>query len=482
MQRELLKKRAHSIIEIPEHFDLIIEEYFEGDHGEALFAWTNEKEDEEITINLDLAGHLTNLSIEFEQVKVTTTPLNEDARKIRAEEFLLTHYPDALSALTLYRTTEHEQMIRFSYEQIVGELPLDLAGCFIDVDPLGQVIEFRYYGVKPIPSMPNQLVSKDELRDHLQNKLDFKLKVVQMNGITDDINENRLRLVYEPKQYVLNYFADKMTPTITIDFDLEEEDSHTYVPLLAPVEQGSMQHQNRSVEEFIGIPEQMEIIREVDTGDETGIVWRDKNWVKEDENLLVANYFEQRSADTVKAYISNKTGHVTRFMWFKERIGALQLDTDACYQRAIKFLQSILPGYEMYLKRIICADNGAEDEEEEEQQPNETFLFALYNKQDIPVDLEMIIVAVNPTTGQINHYDGPSFDLKQLDFITSEPRISEQEAQSLYFDRVDFQLAWDSDYDDDPPTDRLIYQACDRQTKKKIISVDAITGALILES
>jgi len=485
LQKEALRKRAQEIINIPDHFHPVIEEYFEGDDGEALFPWTNEAEDKEIVINLDLAGHLTSLSIESESAQLPTTPLDKATRKIRAEEFLGTHYPNALSALTLQRTTEHEENIHFYYEQMVAGLPLALAGCFIKVDPSGQVIEFRYDGVKPHPNLPNQFISTDTLKNDLQRNLEFELKIVQEERTTDAVKDNGLRLVYEPKQYVLDYIADQMTPTLTVDFDEDQEDYHTYVPLLSPSEQPSKQDRHESIETFVGIPEQMEIIREVDTGEETGIVWRDKDWVKETTDLSIADYFEDQSGDTVKAFISNTTGQVTRFLWFKQPSSKLQLDTASCYQRAIDFLHEALPGCDTYLQRIICDDNDVAEEdgvEEDEQILNETFFFGLFNAQDIPVGLEMISVSVSPVTGEINEYGGPSFEMKQLDSIPGEARISKQEARAYFIEHVDFQLAWDLDYDEDPPADRLVYQVCERQTKKKIHYVDAITGALILET
>ena len=64
MLKEELKKRALSLVQLPIHFQPVIEEYFEGENGEgeAIFSWTNEEQDEGISINLDLLGNLTRLS------------------------------------------------------------------------------------------------------------------------------------------------------------------------------------------------------------------------------------------------------------------------------------------------------------------------------------------------------------------------------------------------------------------------------------
>ena len=39
------------------------------------------------------------------------------------------------------------------------------------------------------------------------------------------------------------------------------------------------------------------------------------------------------------------------------------------------------------------------------------------------------MVVVNHKTGKIDHYSGPSFDLKQLSQIPAEPAISKKEAK-----------------------------------------------------
>ncbi|CAH1059009.1 YcdB/YcdC domain-containing protein [Paenibacillus pseudetheri] len=56
------------MVQIPSHFQPLIEEYFEQENGEeeAMFSWTNEGQDENITINL----HLTGLSIDNNDKKI----------------------------------------------------------------------------------------------------------------------------------------------------------------------------------------------------------------------------------------------------------------------------------------------------------------------------------------------------------------------------------------------------------------------------
>lgn len=81
--REELKKRAISMVQIPSHFQPLIEEYVERENGEgeAMFSWTNEEQDEGITINLDLSGNLTGLSIDNNDKNSDVMPLNIEEKE-----------------------------------------------------------------------------------------------------------------------------------------------------------------------------------------------------------------------------------------------------------------------------------------------------------------------------------------------------------------------------------------------------------------
>lgn len=50
----------------------------------------------------------------------------------------------------------------------------------------------------------------------------------------------------------------------------------------------------------------MEIIREVEWGDELGIVWRDRNWTPGESDLSFEAYFKEHTEETVKAFVSEK--------------------------------------------------------------------------------------------------------------------------------------------------------------------------------
>ncbi|MFJ5566231.1 YcdB/YcdC domain-containing protein [Lysinibacillus xylanilyticus] len=194
-----------------------------------------------------------------------------------------------------------------------------------------------------------------------------------------------------------------------------------------------------------------------------------------EQDLSMNSFFKMRSEDTVKAIISKKTGKIRSFGWMHERLGNLQLSQEACYQKAIDFLMKIIPDYFPYLQRII-----REDEEEDERE-KESFIFHAHNNRSISI-LDVIIVVINRTTGQIDYFSGPNFDLHELSQIPIEQAISTEEAYRRFLENVDFQLVWDKNYDDKIESFQLVYQACDRHTRSPIRYIDATTGEIIVSN
>ncbi len=469
MLKEDLRVRALSMIQIPAHFQPILEERFEGENGqgEALFSWSDEGQDEGITVNLDLEGNLTGLSLDILAEPVNTVFLNTEERRERAEQFLSLHYPDALESLALCKIQELTRAIRFEFGQVVMGIPLDQSGCFMDVDSAGNIVNFKYYGVKETPGMPTTLISKEVLVEHVKSGLDFQLKITNLYTSMYDVAEDGIRLVYDPIQDCMDYKADVLKPTLMFDHD--EDAAQAYVSLTAPSK--PIIRTLLSVEEVVGISERMEIIREVDMGEETGIVWRERDWEMTEQDLSVDSFFKRQTEDTVKAFVSKDTGNVRAFAWFKERKGDLQLSHEVCYQKAIDFLQILIPDYCDYLQLIV--------REKEEEQTLESFIFHMHNGHGIPVQLNMVMVAVNSTTGQIDHYSGPSLSIEKLRQLPTEPAISKDEASEAFINQLDFELAWKKDYDSDTESHLLTYQACSRSSGTAIRYIDAMTGAVI---
>lgn len=467
LQKNELKKRALSIVSLPNHYKLIIEDYSEDER--VMFTWANEQQDESITIELDGTGHLIYLSIENnDTVSVVDSLSIEEMRKI-AEQFLLSHYPSALEDLAFSKVKELSRVDRFYFEQMVMDLPLEQAGCFVDVDAFGSITGFRYYGVKTSPEIPSQLVSKEALMEYVKNALALQLEITNLSSDVYNVKKNGLQLVYEITSF-LHFKADALEPTLTVIHDENEPES--YVAL--PPSPANLKVNDFTMEEIIGITDELELIREVDRGPDRGIVWRKRNWEMNDKDLSINGFFKMQSEDTVKAIISKKTGKLNSFAWMHKRLGNLQLSQEACYQKAIDFLLKIIPDYYPYLQRLI------QEDEEEDERETESFIFPAHY-QGIS-NFDMVIVVVNRTTGLIDYFRGPNFNLDELSQVPTVPAISTEKAFRQFLENVDFQLVWDKNYDDEIESYQLVYIACDRHTRLPIRYIDATTGEIIVSN
>lgn len=466
MQKDELKRRALSIVSLPSHYELIIEEY--SDDGKLMLSWMNEQQDESMTVELDCTGHLVYLSIETNDT-VPEYSISTEDKKRSAEQFLLSHYPGALKDLTLSQKKKLSRVERFSFEQFVMDVPLAQAGCFIDVDALGNIVKFTYNGVKMIPEIPLKLVSKGKLKEYVRNTLALQLVITKLSRDVYNVKEEGLHLVYEVHSF-LNFKADALEPTLKIIHDEDEPESYAALPPLP----ASLMANEVTNEAIIGITDELELIREVNIGPKLGMVWRKQNWEMQEKDLSVNSFLKMQSEDTVKAFIAKNTGKIQSFGWLHKRLGNLQLNQEACYEKAIDFLQKVTPDYYPYLRRLIRGD------EEEEERESDSFIFRAHN-QGLPI-ADMVIVVVNRSTGLIDYYSGPNFDLDELLQMPTVPAISLEKAYRRFLENIDFQLAWDKNYDDEIESYQLIYQACDRQTKLPIRYIDATTGEIIVSN
>lgn len=467
--KEELEKIARSLVQVPQDFRKVIENYEE---DEAYFSWM-EEEKGIIGVKLDTEGRLTYLTIDMQKEDQNTAPsLSVEEKQAIAERYLLQHYPDALQHFTYHHVKELKECnaARFYFEQLVMGIPLSAAGSYIDVNNNGEVILFNYKGVKAVPPIPKQLILKENLTEHVLDQLYFELVADQMHAEIHNVEEDSLRLVYLPNLVPMKYRAADMNPESAIEQDEKIREVTRPLPSLDLNVQTE-----RPVEEIIGITDTMEKLREVDWGEEIGIVWRERGWNFTNEDLSFESYLKERTEQTVKAFISKETGRARSFMWFQKRTGSLQLGHEACFEKALHFLQLVIPELLPYVQYIIPQN----EEEVRENETKEFFMFRLYNDHGIPVHSEVINIAVNKETGQIDHYSGPRITVQQLKELPHEPVLSPEQAFEKFKEHLDFQLAWEKDYVEEEEVYELVYKACDRYTKTAIRAIDAVTGEVI---
>ncbi|WNF23514.1 YcdB/YcdC domain-containing protein [Mesobacillus jeotgali] len=461
MKREKLKARALEIGGIPANYTLLIEDFIE--EKEAIFIWVNEYEDSGITVKLDSEGNLTNLILD-KKVNVEEGTTAVQKREL-AEQFLLHHYPKALQDFSYGFTRRMNHGDRFYYSQFLMDLPMGHTGCYIDVNDSGEITTFSYYGVKPLPAIPENIIAIEALREDVKSKLDFEIEIIHVSDLFLDVEEG-LRLVYEPVNGYEKYKATQMIPTYKYQRDEEIPETYERLP------EYEQQAGTMSNEEIIGITSDMEIIREVDMGGEIGIVWRGRDWDVPEKGKTMNDFFKQQTESTVKAFISRASGKVIRFAWFYKRNGTLELSREECYEIAVRFLQSVIPEFYPFLQRIVRGD-------EDQPSEKESFMFRIHTGHDIPVQSEIIMVAVSTRTGLVHHFSGPSLEIGELKKLSTAPKISREEAAQIYLKHLDFQLAWE--YDHDEKVHSLIYTPCEKESRKPIRYIDGMTGKIIVE-
>ncbi len=473
---EQLKEQARAIADVPEHYALEIEDFMQNEakpeSGEAMFVWSDPETGEGILVTLGKNGDLIDLTVDREGEENTTVrllPLSE--RQKRAEQFMTKHYPEALKLFHLTHTNEKRGAVQFTYEQKVMGLPLPHSGCDVKVNDSGDIVGFTYHGEKPAPDVPAELVSKESLRQHVADSLDLRLQVACLHEEIYEGGNGKWRLVYEPLPRVVSFRADDGKP---LSGGSDEEGEYvSFEPLPELLPDGGISH-GSSIEQLIGVDEsQLERVRELDMGDQLGVVWRDRKWRDDTEDRSLKGFFDRRTQDTVKAMIDKKSGRLCSFMWFAERNGDLALTREECLHIALSFLQQILPEPHRYLRLKRWSD-------EETDSRREMFTFRLY-AGNVPVYLQYVQICVNRTTGYVDHFTGMDIDPTQLDLVPTSPEVERETAKAHYLQALDFKLAWQKDDDKGEDAYMLVYKLCHRDTQKTIPFIDAVTGEVICE-
>ena len=338
MLKEELAKLALRFVSIPNDFNMIIENYGE---QETSFIWAADDLDEGISITLDSKGKLLDLSTSI--VVSAGIVLSIDDKKRIAEQFLREQHPEALAHLTFSYSKEKEESTRFVYEQFVGGYPLQSHSCAIEVSHAGEVVKFHYDGyATKLPALPKSIIDKEEVIEKNLHTTNCHLKLSYLSDELFEIEKSGLYMIYENVAFFDSY--DACTGEASFKTDIEESDvSYESVPIISSVIKFD------TVEEIVGIPDTMELLRTVEDEDEIGMVWREKDW-QSPKNLSFNSFISNRTEDTVKAKVDKETKRVKGFIWFKNRTGTLQLSYGECREIARTFIGKYFAEYSPYLQ------------------------------------------------------------------------------------------------------------------------------------
>ena len=458
-----LKEIALQYVSIPASFALTIEDI---DEDEATFLWKEDGSDEGYYINLSADGKLLSLS---QPVSPTDKMISAEQQQFIAEQFLTEQYNEALNYFTLSTIKTKAESKRYYYEQFVYEIPLQSSYCTIEISNSGQLINFEYkaYQTSP-PKTPATLAAKEPILEQL-TKADWTAQLEYLSSEYYTVPHSGLYAVYHSTFLYHSFDAatgEDLLKQKKVE-EIETEPQERFVPL----RQVEPDVPLATIEEIIGIPTTMEVIRQGDDdGGYIGIVWRDKTY-KQPTDKSMNQFVLDRFEHTVKATVNKETGELRGFVWFKERTGSLSLSFEQCEEIAVKFLNTYFPMFIPYLQMKV--------QDESFNEANRAFFhFGLF-VQGLPLEGEFFMLSVNKTTGLVDMLMTPKLDARVLEDFQIQPKLPVEQAKEALKD-VDAVLEWDKRYEKEEPVEMLIYRFKSRKSKLPIRYINATTGELIL--
>lgn len=484
-----LKQLAEARFDIPQSHELTIADYQEDKRevGRATFLWTKKGadpvwgeagKDTGMSVVLGSQEDLLEYTIDVEEVARNLPELSQEELRLRGEEFVLIHYPNALGQFSLSRTKAKETGTIFFYEQVVLDIPLPSSGFRVTVHKSGMVSAFHYFGQQKKPKIPEKLIGKEQILQHMEKtvKVDLQLTYVPKEVLHGDQDE--LRLVYEPDNCWRSYPADeKEASKLDQEAEEAEEGEEQAVWLPAPVlPKAAVVHTLEEVQALLGIdPKQYQLLRNADIDEElSAFVWRRKDWESTDaEDRSFSTFFRTRSAGTQKVMIHKRTGALMSYSRFEDcPPSEKSLSREECLDIALQIVARTRPELEPYL--------WLRQQEEEEESDREQFEFRI-GMQGVWLKRESLRIIVNKTTGLLEVLDSPHIDTTQLETVQTTPLIDERKALQIYMQALDLKLEWKIDYSGRGKKHRyhLVYRQVHRESQREMQWIDARSGALI---
>lgn len=163
------------------------------------------------------------------------------------------------------------------------------------------------------------------------------------------------------------------------------------------------------------------------------------------------------------------------FMWKDEKKRKTVLSREQCLQKAIQFLERVIPDVTQYL-RLWEEREGAED-------GIERFTFSVY-VNGIPAEYKQFMININAENGAVIHYSGESSNIiKELLTYETTPRVTKEKALEIYRGAIRVNLEWFLENDVEETSYELLYkQTTDENDKeffdgsREIRYIDAHTG------
>ncbi|PFB29132.1 DUF4901 domain-containing protein [Bacillus cereus] len=485
------KEQVAYMIDIPGDYRLVVDDQ-EGVDDPYHLLWWEHKEDEERTIQITLNRHTGNL-IEFSiddenSFSSGKKALEENKAREIANAFLKKYTKEGYEFYT-YETVKDDRRGRkeVNFMQEVNGYPLPNTGCVVQVCPSGNVVHFRYNGQKAIekkPLWPNEIVEKNIVLENLKARQDMRLVFVDLTFSSCKYESGEegtgYHLVYEPEPS--HAFIKASTGK-----DLFGPD-HYRIASTAPVVKAIKNIERKDVldlldwdkEKFIKVDEkedQYEIQRKFVLKEEL-----QKERKKKDAYLMEEFYKKYspilKHDNFVVITLDKETNQLLScLMWMDEQERKTLLSRDQCLDKALQFLEHIIPNATKYVQ---LWDNY------EEEEGIERFSFSIY-VNDIQVEGKYIMININTENGAVLHYSGESSSLiKELLTYETTPKVKKEKALAIYRGAMRVHLEWFLENDVEETNYELLYkQTTDENCKepfecsREIRYIDAHTGEKI---
>lgn len=205
---------------------------------------------------------------------------------------------------------------------------------------------------------------------------------------------------------------------------------------------------------------------------------------KEEKNPYLMNEFLKKHLPMLK--YNNLVG-ITIDKSTKELIGFIKLADDKevkqilsreeCLQKALQFLEHVIPDVTQYLRLW---------DERDEDEGIERFVFSVY-VNEIPVEYREFMVNINTENGAVMHYSGKSSNIiEELLAHETTPKVTKEKALEIYKEVIRVKLEWCIDHDAEEMKYKLLYKQTRSENHKesvdcsrKIRYIDAHTGEKI---
>ncbi|MEK3766109.1 sigma-70 family RNA polymerase sigma factor [Solibacillus sp. FSL K6-4121] len=460
MLKEQLLVLAQQYGNVPEHYELELEDYHE--EGIASFMWQGPSKDEGVFIRLDDKGRLDDFA---KTPSKEGAPITEEMKLKIAERLLHEQYPEALSYYTLIEQNKKESSTSFKYGQVVGGFPLDGFYCLIEVTDPGEIIHFTYTGyMENPPEIPKELYPTERILNALYEG-DWSSCAESFNEKYDSVAASGIYAIYESK--LLRQAYDAVTGKQL--FDSGDERKQNYVPF-PNVEALPKKYK---IGEIIGINEEWEQYEEVSMSMDEAyeeLNWRPKGW-QNPQGKSYEHYMKSKFENRVKAKVDKRTKRLNSFIWFADIEGEGKLSEEECLQIAAQFIQTYYSEYTPYLY--------VEVKDEEDIEENRAFFRFVVQKDGFFVENEFFHMNISKITGAILMFLTPNVAVEYIEQF--EPKAIKPVKELLPLKGLKVHLEWDKVYGEtehDEDEMRIIYRI--RMTDGAFIKgVNAESGEVI---